>query len=453
MKSVRVVGLCGLIAAVIGAFPSTASAQSNDEVFPQLQWNFSTPGARANAMGRAFIGVADDATAAVTNPAGLLRLTKPQVYFEFKSTDIKVPRLADPESLFTLAPTQFTQVVGVPSFLSASVPVGSRLAFGVTRHEFLDYQESFNLSARPIPNDPGFDIFNPVTGSSKFTGVTYAGSAAFKVNDHLQVGVTLSSNHLSAVSQATRFAFLGPSSVNQFALTTSTIVKNQTAINGTSSAFGATLGLLWETSDGKVSAGFQFTKGPSFQVSETEVVNPGFGANPQVQLTPLPFTGPPFNGSAVTVSIHVPNRAGAGVAFRPGARLLIAADAVYIGYSSLAQDFTVVFPGSSLVASQFSVANVVEAHAGVEYLLTNSAEHRVFVRAGVFTNPDHTTRFCGCSSDATDNAIATAQYNLLPRTTGVFGTAGVGFVFGKRFQADVAIIGTPELVASFGVRF
>jgi long-chain fatty acid transport protein len=453
MTPVRALGLSGVLTALVVAFPSTTFAQSNDEVFPQLQWNFSTPGARANAMGRAFIGVADDASAAVTNPAGLLRLTKPQVYFEFKSTDIKVPRLADSESLFTVAPTEFSQVVDMPSFLSASFPVGNRLAFGFTRHEFLDYQETFNLSARPIPGDPLVDLFNPVNGSSQFTGVAYAGSAAFKVSDHLQIGVTVSSNHLSATSQATRFNFLTSNTADYFSDTASSIIKNQTAIDGTSSAVGATLGLLWEASDGKLSAGFQYTKGPSFQVGETLAVNEGAGANPPTQLPLVPYQGAPFLGGPVTVHIHVPNRAGLGVAFRPGDRLLIAADAVYIGYSSLAQDFTLVFPGTSLTASEFSVPNVVEAHAGVEYLLTNSAAHRVFVRAGVFTDPDHTTRFCGCASNTTDNAVATAQYNLLPKTTAIYGTAGIGFVFGQRFQADIAFVGTPELVASLGVRF
>jgi len=73
---------------------AAAEAQTNDEVFPQVQWNFSTPGARANGMGRTFIGTADDASAAVTNPAGLMSLTRPQVYAEYKNTDISVDRLA-----------------------------------------------------------------------------------------------------------------------------------------------------------------------------------------------------------------------------------------------------------------------------------------------------------------------------------------------------------------------
>src|SRR5205814_7244177 len=105
IRAVRVVLV--LLMACFGA-TALADAQTNDEVpYPQLQWNFSTPGARANGMGRSFIGLADDATAAITNPAGLMNLTRPQVYVEYKNTKLKTDRLADPESLFTLQPTTF----------------------------------------------------------------------------------------------------------------------------------------------------------------------------------------------------------------------------------------------------------------------------------------------------------------------------------------------------------
>src|SRR5262249_59716158 len=97
----------GLCIATAGS-ATTAAAQSNDEVFPfGFEWNFSTPGARANGMGRTFIGIADDGTAPISNPAGLMSLTRPQVYGEFKSTDLKVDRLAGVESLFTGATTTF----------------------------------------------------------------------------------------------------------------------------------------------------------------------------------------------------------------------------------------------------------------------------------------------------------------------------------------------------------
>src|SRR5882762_5680207 len=133
---------------------TTAAAQTNDEIFPTLQWNFSTPGARANGMGRTFIGMADDASAAVTNPAGLISLTKPQVYAEYKNTRLKVDRLAAQDSLTTLQPTGSTSIVNALSFVSISAPIKNKLAVAFSIHRFLDYHETFTLDARPIPTFP-----------------------------------------------------------------------------------------------------------------------------------------------------------------------------------------------------------------------------------------------------------------------------------------------------------
>ena len=47
-----------------------------------IQFDFINPGARSLALAGAFIGLADDATAATTNPAGLQRLGRPEVSIE-----------------------------------------------------------------------------------------------------------------------------------------------------------------------------------------------------------------------------------------------------------------------------------------------------------------------------------------------------------------------------------
>src|SRR3954454_6001865 len=107
MKMIRAVRAALIVAATVGVVVP-AAAQTNDEVFPAVQWNFSTPGARANGMGRTFIGQADDASAAVTNPAGLMNLTRPQVYAEYKNFDISVNRLANPDAFKTLQPNNFS---------------------------------------------------------------------------------------------------------------------------------------------------------------------------------------------------------------------------------------------------------------------------------------------------------------------------------------------------------
>jgi hypothetical protein len=79
----------GLIAAVlIGALPG-ALAQSGEEpvtpsILPPPRFNFSNVGARSSGAGGAFVGLADDATAAWFNPAGLTQLEEPQVSLALK---------------------------------------------------------------------------------------------------------------------------------------------------------------------------------------------------------------------------------------------------------------------------------------------------------------------------------------------------------------------------------
>jgi long-chain fatty acid transport protein len=459
MTSVRVLGLVAVASVAIVALPSVASAQSNDEVFPQFQWNFATPGARANAMGRAFIGLADDASAAITNPAGLLSLTRPQVYFEFKSTDLRVARLSAFDSFTSLVPTTTSQKVNVPAFFSLSTPVGKRLAVAFTRHEFLTYRETFHLGVRLVPGaaTANLSLF-PVDGSSNFTATSYAGSVAFAVTPQLRLGLTVSLDRLNATSTATRFGFTCGgqpcTAANAVEFTVgnppANLIENQTSINSTSSAPSVVAGVLWLPTD-KVSVGIQYSKGPNLSVSESLQSNPGV----------TPFISTSSNmplkdsaGSPFVVPINVPNRFGFGAAFRPTSRLLATFDFVRIGYSRLANNFVAIFDNPPITGSQFSIPNVVEAHFGGEYLL-HTGGVPIYIRAGVFTAPDHSTVFTPTTPpvNVDFNASQVAAYNLLPRKATVAGTVGAGFVFGKHSQLDLAYVGTREFVVSLGARF
>ena len=75
------------IGAALLAAASSAFAITDEEGNASLQFNFSAPGARSLAMGGAFIGLADDATAAFSNPAGLTQLASKEVSFEQRIND------------------------------------------------------------------------------------------------------------------------------------------------------------------------------------------------------------------------------------------------------------------------------------------------------------------------------------------------------------------------------
>src|ERR1051326_8427092 len=73
-----------LFVLLLAALP--ALAQNTDiESLSGLQFNFGNPGARSLGMGGAFLGLADDASAAEANPAGLTILRKPEVSIEARN--------------------------------------------------------------------------------------------------------------------------------------------------------------------------------------------------------------------------------------------------------------------------------------------------------------------------------------------------------------------------------
>ena len=447
MTTIRLVRTMTLYAMMTAGMAVSAAAQTNDEAtpFPSLQWNFSTPGARANAMGRSFVGLADDASAAVTNPAGLTNLTRPQVYVEYKNTRLKIDRLATVDSLRTLQPTTNETTVNALSFLSVSVPINNKLAAGFSIYRFLDYHETFNFAPRAIPNSPGGFVLFPITGNADFTATAFGGSVAYNVTNQLRVGFTVSGNQLKADSVGTRnaIATFNPT------LTASSIVVNQTSISDSQMAVSGSFGALYKFND-MVSVGFDFTKGPKFNSSENLLTNPGYNPNLASRGTNQPLTQ--SSGFPKTFPLNVPDHFGIGAAVRPTPKLLIAADAVRTNYSSLSKNTTIVFQTSTLTGNEYTTPDVWETHVGAEYNVTSMMGNPIFVRGGFFNNPAHLVTFSG-TSDPEANASETAKYNLLPRSDEMRGTAGVGIVFGPRVQVDAAYVFGKELVLSSAIRF
>ncbi len=119
---------------LVAALP--LSAQNVDiEALSGLQFNFGNPGARSLGMGGAFLGLADDASAAEANPAGLTILRKAEFSIEARNFE--------EHQLFTTSGT-FPEIVRTPfkhysnrvviHFASAVVPV-KKFTFGAYFHE------------------------------------------------------------------------------------------------------------------------------------------------------------------------------------------------------------------------------------------------------------------------------------------------------------------------------
>ena len=77
-------------AALLGV-STGALAVTDTETNASIPFNLANPGARSMGLGGAFLGSADDATAAYTNPAGLTQLVTPEVSAEARHTAYSLP--------------------------------------------------------------------------------------------------------------------------------------------------------------------------------------------------------------------------------------------------------------------------------------------------------------------------------------------------------------------------
>ncbi|MGH2670399.1 MAG: UPF0164 family protein, partial [bacterium] len=69
--------------AILAAIATPAAGQEQPATF---EFSFSNPGARSMGLGGAFAALADDATAAFANPAGLVQLLEPELSAEGRSS-------------------------------------------------------------------------------------------------------------------------------------------------------------------------------------------------------------------------------------------------------------------------------------------------------------------------------------------------------------------------------
>lgn len=468
-------------------------AQTDDGLFQQFQFNFSPPGARSGAMGQAFIGWSDDPSAAITNPAGLLtQVDRFQVHFEFKHTDLMIDRLAEPDALFTNRPTTFGESLDFLSFFSIAAKLKDGLIIAFSRHEFLNLQEKFRLQPRAIPGlederNPGrFFAFFPSEGRFDLTGVRYAGTIAALVLDKrqkkkqqpaagrmqhqqgnrqhqaerwLSLGFTFSIDRIDSATSETRFDF-HPSTINPNNIAEVTVnqraVISRVAIEDKDLDYSFTAGVSYHHDTG-LSLGAVYSRGSRFNLKESFLVDPNL-ADGVVELIPGDTNLDTVPDFPVETSINVPDRIGVGVGVSPtdlkaggaignlGVRFVL--DLVWVEYSDLLEDFTPLFsafPVNSprpLVQSDFEIDDALEIHFGNEtQFVMGASGPDLFLRSGLFTNPDHRQRFVGRTGDSEIDTVFQNIFKFEDNDTEIGWSVGGGLAWTwaeRRLQVDVA---------------
>jgi len=344
--------------------------------------NLNGLGAKAVAMGGAFVGLADDFTAVFWNPAGIAQFDKK--YIGFYGTDIipsmtyklDVPtpfgdiNLVDAESVteHNLA-GMFAYYHPVSESLVAGVAVYAPSGLGIEWHG----EDLANISGPPL-----FAPDSSIKWRSKIFVLSISPVLAFKLSEQVMFGVTLNLNYGSFETAQYGGSSLIP--VPPYALN-----LGQQTIDMTGWGIGATFGLMIKPSD-MFSFGVTFRTPSKIPFKGTTMV----AGIPQL----APLVGPIDATSEVETDVTLPMWLCGGIAVKPVDRLTLTFDAQYTQWSKIdIIDLSFTDPAWSLLMEQtegnkmvFEWESQVQFRFGAEFM----ASEKFALRAGYYYDPSAT---------------------------------------------------------------
>ena len=415
----------GLALCTLIALP--ALAQNTDiEALSGLQFNFGNPGARALGMGGAFIGLADDASAAEANPAGLTILRKPEFSIEgrnYLEQQIMTTSGVYPD-LTRTAFTHYSERVE-PTFASIVYPLPKNFVIGVYYHEPLrnvgsgQVLPTLNQFTGAVETDvPIFYLPNAKYGDHPVslqecisiiqTNKDPVGCLQYTTNPFITaVDVRLRTFGIAGAWQVGKFS-VGVSGRYQtfreaaltFRVSPTTYDPQSIAAQATATVKGTDInvgekkdftfgvGMKWAPSD-KFSAGAVYKKGPSF-------TTPTFIANVN--------TGFQYQKLEDTI-FHIPDVYGAGISVRPIPTLTVNVDGVRVKYSNAVDNFISTVSALRSIPNAFKAPDTTEIHVGGEYFFPWKVPFAL--RLGWWRDPAHSTYWNGPlnSSEAVGAAL------------------------------------------------
>jgi long-chain fatty acid transport protein len=416
----------GLLAAALLGL--AAEAQSQEIVTFEL--SYSNPGARSLGFGGAFVALADDATAAFANPAGLVQLVDPEVSAELRHWHYSTPFVAggrisglptgigidtQPGLLHDSSEADLTSV----SFVSFVYPA-KRWSVAFYRHQLARF-ESVTENRGIFAAFPGGGVERIPDLRSRFDLRihAYGASAALRLTDTLSVGggVALFGGGFTLErgsylpDQEIPAGFFSPTSFLDERLQ----VRLQAGADDTD--WGMVAGVLWSPSE-RWRLGAFFRQGPDL---DTSIL---FTAGPT---SPGGLPGG-IDSLAGSFSLVLPDVYGLGAAYRsPDGRLTVSFEWDRIGYSSLSDSLHQIEELSDGIEITEVVDDGDELHLGAEYALIESRPV-VAVRLGLWLDPDHRLR--ATTEDPLSQAFFQAGQDELHYAVG----AGVSF---DRVQLDL----------------
>lgn len=409
-----------VLVAFVGLVPCAGSirAQTDAEYLSAINFRFANPGARARGMGGAFVALADDASAAIVNPAGLAFLQQAQAAIELVSDEdeFPAPRLetgvVDAGGEFLQSHPPRRAIIKSDSkqisFASVVFPVKRRkLTMGIYYSSPLDTTTGGNTEALNVeidsatfPSVSPFYAFYPTSSFVSAKNQVFGVAAGMRIDKRFAIGGSIGLSRLDFQGLVARFDF-DRTDLKNFQTST---VDNEDAIFGS-------VGFLWQPVS-------QFSVGGSWQAqTRYDMSNESVGTT--IRSFDSQFT--------------IPTRWTLGVAFHPNNKWVFAVEADRIEYSDLFKESReTTFFGAEVgdPSYAYTFPDITEYHYGVEYT-DRKTKFAFSARVGYWRDTSHSPYYAG------EDELLQAWAPRLNEAIDHF-TAGLGFD-ARRIILDLAV--------------
>ncbi len=398
---------------------ASASAQEGPVTF---EFSFSNPGARSLGLGGAFAALADDATAAYANPAGLGQLIDPEVSVEGRYSSFDIPFVrsgrgsgvptgigidTEPDLLYGSSSSTNTDLP-----FAALVFPAERWSFALYRHTWADFKLSSEINGLFALEEGETARSEDVRSQSTVNVVQTGFSTSFELTESLSLGVGLAyfegrmDSFSAEYEQEEELLFESAGFEPEFLDTTYLHTAED-------SGFTLNAGFLWRISEHWSAGGF-YREGPGLTLRVLEIVGP-FDDEEEEGTVELDDTTP----------VNLPDIYGLGFAWRStDGAWTTSFEWKRVGYSSITGDLDpeVFDPGN------IEISDGDEFHLGVEFVVATTQPILAF-RAGAWLDPAHNVA-AGPTADTFESIIFQRAEDEM------HWSGGLGLVF-EHFQVDL----------------
>ena len=451
-SNTRISCVCFLIFLVILIATSTF-AQGSLERPPTVPINLSyfridfiQPGARPAGLGGAFIGAAQDETAAAINPAGLIYLKSAGASLHQRKARL---RFKEPEGTPESESLNSTHNFHISNFdqslVNVFLPV-KKITLAIFRQVVFDAR--FNFETRQfLTTDSNTSTRFVLGGLGNFPGrkvdldlemVHDAFSIGYALSKRLSVGVAAKYSVLNF--KLNEQLFLDPQVENGQAPRDNgaEIAYSITTVDDREAELSFTLGLMAKLMVDKLFLGAVWNLNPTFNLESDLIL-------PEYKLTVENLSAESRSNNQFKLS--VPDSYGFGLYYIANHRLRLTFDVVRIEYSDLlsGNDLNVVADDQPNAQGIFvdpdgqndlTLDDAIEIHAGAEWLFKVPKLGLMPLRFGVFTNPGHRIHPISPNPD---------MRRLFPEAEDrVHFTFGLGVVLTSNLKFDGGIIVSPD---------